>query len=73
MERGEKSVALSGLNIYYTWNNKLKILGQTWNDEFKLPGESYSISDIQDYFQYNIENLETLTNNPPLKVNINKI
>ena len=73
MERGEKSVALSGLNIYYIWNNKLKILGQTWNDEFKLPGESYSISDIQDYFQYNIENLETLTNNPPLKVNINKI
>ena len=47
--------------------------GQTWNDEFELPGESYSISDIQDYFQYNIENHETPTNNLPLKVNINKI
>ena len=24
----------------------------TWNDKFKLPDRSYSISDIQDYFEY---------------------
>ena len=24
----------------------------TWNDEFELPHGSFSISDIQDYFEY---------------------
>ena len=56
---GEKVVALSNLSIYYTCknikssynNNKFKISTPTWNDEFELPGESYSISDIQDYFE----------------------
>ena len=24
----------------------------TWNAEFELPDESYSVSDIQDYFKY---------------------
>ena len=23
----------------------------TWNDKFELPDESYSVSDIQDYFE----------------------
>ena len=56
----EKSIALSNLNIYYTWksikssydNNKFKILAPTWNDKFKLPDGSNSVSDIQDYFDY---------------------
>ena len=46
--------------IYYTWknikqsykNNKFKISVATWNGELELPDRSYSISDIQDYFQY---------------------
>ena len=58
--RGEKSIALSNLSIYYTWkntkslhnNNKFKISAPTWNDKFKLPDGSYSVSDIQDYFEY---------------------
>ena len=58
--RSEETVALSNLSIYYTWknikssynNNIFKISAPTWNDEFKLPDGSYSISDIQDYFQY---------------------
>ena len=33
-------------------NNKFKISAPTWNEEFKLPGGSYSISDIQNYFEY---------------------
>ena len=49
---GEKVVALSNLNIYYTWkniknlynNNKFKISAPTWNDKFELPDGSYSIS-----------------------------
>ena len=57
---GKKVIALSNLNIYYTWknikrsykNNKFKISASTWNDEFELPDGSYSVSDIQDYFEY---------------------
>ena len=60
LRRGQKSVALSNLSIYYTWknvkssynNNKSKIFALTWSDEFELPDGSYSISDIQDYFEY---------------------
>ena len=32
-------------------NNKLEISSQTWNDNFELPDESYSVSDMQDYFE----------------------
>ena len=56
---GEKVIALSNLSIYYTWknikssyNNKFKISVPTWNEEVKLPDGSYSVSDIQDYFEY---------------------
>ena len=57
---GEKVIALLNLNIYYTQknikssynNNKFKMSASTWNDEFELPDGSYSISDIQDYFEY---------------------
>ena len=57
---GEKIIALSNLSIYYTSknmkssykNNKFKISAPTWNDKFELPDESYSVSDIQDYFEY---------------------
>ena len=59
LRRGQKTVALSKLNIYYTWkniksscnNNKFKISAPMWNGEFELPDGSYSISDIQDYFE----------------------
>ena len=57
---GEKVIALSNLSIYYTWKNlkstynnkKIKISAPTWNDEFELPDGSYSVSDVQDYFEY---------------------
>ena len=56
----KKVIALSSLSVYYTWknitssynNNKFKKSAQTWNDEFELPDGYYSISDIQDYFEY---------------------
>ena len=28
---------------------------QTWDDEFESPDGSYSVSDIQDYFGYNLK------------------
>ena len=57
---GEKTIALSNLSIYYTWKNikisynnkKFKISARKWNDKFDLPDVSYSVSDIQDYFEY---------------------
>ena len=60
LRRGEKSIALSNLSIYYTWENikslhnnyKFKISAPTWNDKFELHDESYSVSDIQNYFEY---------------------
>ena len=64
LRRGEKIIALSNLNIYYTWknikssynNNKFKISAPTWNDKFELLDGSYSVSDIQDYFEYILKN-----------------
>ena len=60
---GGKIIALSNFSIYYTWrnikssynNNKLKISAPTWNDKIELPDGSYSVSNIQDYFEYNLE------------------
>ena len=57
LRRGQKTVALSNLSIYYTWknikssynNNKFKISAPTWSEEFELADGSYSTSDIQDY------------------------
>ena len=65
---GENIIALSNLSIYYTWknikslynNNKFKISAPTWNDKFELPDEFYSVSDIQDYFEYILKNMEKI-------------
>ena len=62
----KNNMALANLSIYCIWkkvkseynNNKLKISTPTWNDEFNLPGGSYSISDIQDYFEFIIKNMK---------------
>ena len=61
-------MALDNLSIYYNRknikskynNNKSKISAPTWNDTFDLPDGSYSISDIQDYFEFIIKKHETL-------------
>ena len=76
-----KNKALANLSIYYTWkniksaynNNKFKLHAPTWNDEFDLPDGSYSIPDIQDYFEYIIKKHEAIANNPPLQIYVNKI
>ena len=39
-------------------NNNFKISSPTWNDEFDLSDGLYSISDIQDYFEYMIKNMK---------------
>ena len=35
--------------------------------------DSYSIADIQDYFEFIIKKHETLTENPPVQIYLNKI
>ena len=54
-------------------NNKLKIIVPTRNDKFELPDRSYSVSDIQDYFEFIIKKHETLTKIPRIHVYINRI
>ena len=78
---GGKVIALSNLSIYYTSknikstynNNKFKISSPTQNDEFKLPDGSYSISDIQDYFEYIFKKHGEDIDEPSVRIYVNKI
>ena len=45
----------------------------TWNDKFKLPDRSYSISDIQDYFEYILKKHGKKIDNPSIRIYVNKI
>ena len=54
-------------------NNKFKISVPTWNDEFNLLDGSYSVSDIQDFFEYTIKKHETIADNSPVQIYVNKI
>ena len=57
-------------------NNKVKISAPTWNKEFILPDGSYSVSDIQDYFEYILKKHgEKISkdNKPSVKIYTNKI
>ena len=81
LKDSNKNMVLANLSIYYTWknikstdnNHKSKISAPTWNDEFDLPDGSYSIADIQDYFEFIIRKHETLAENPPVQIYPNKI
>ena len=81
LKKGDKYVALSNLSIDYIWentkksykNNKFKILSPTWNEEFELSDRSYSVSDIQYYFEYILKKHGEKTDNPSIKTYINKI
>ena len=81
LRRGQKTVALSNLSIYNTWknvkssynNNKFKISAPTWSEEFELPDGSYSVSDIQDYFEYILKKHSESVDNPSIRMYINRI
>ena len=81
LRRGQKTVALSNLSICYTWknikssynNNKFKISAPTWIEEFELPDGSYSISDIQDYFEYTLKKHSGSVDNPPIRIYVNRV
>ena len=81
LKRGQKSIALSNLSIYYTWknvkssynNNKFKISAPTCSDKFELPDGTYLISDIQDYFEYILKKHNESTDNPLIRIYVYKI
>ena len=54
-------------------NNKFKISASTWYDGFGLPDGSYSISDIQNCFEFIIKKQETFGENPSIQIYPNKI
>ena len=74
-------MTLANLSIYYTRknikseynNNKFKVSAESWNDTFDLSDGCYSISYIQDYFEFIIKKHETLAENPPIQIYWNKI
>ena len=76
-----KDMALANLSIYYTCKsikssynyNKFKISASTCIDEFDLPDGSYSIADIQDYFEFIIKKHEILAENPHVQIYPHKI
>ena len=77
----KKVIALSNVSIYYTWNNikssynnnKFKIPTLTGNEEFTMPDGSYSMSDIQDYFEYILKKHGGNTDKPSIQIYVNKI
>ena len=81
LRRGQKTVALSNLSIYYIRknvkssynNNKFKISAPTWSEEFELPDGSYPVSDIQDYFEYILKKHSESVENPSIRMYINRI
>ena len=80
LRRGEKIIALPNLNVYYTWKNinssynynKFKISAPTWNDKFELPDGSYSVSNIQDYFEYILKKHGENTDKPSVQIYVHK-
>ena len=54
-------------------NNKFKISAPTWSEEFELPDGSYSVSDIQDYFEYILKKHSESVDNPSIRIYVNKI
>ena len=77
----EKIIVLPNLSIYYTWknikssynNNKFKISAPTWNYKFELPDGSYSVSNIQDYFEYIFKKHGENTDKPLVQIYVNRI
>ena len=79
LRRKDKYIALTNLSIYYTCknikksykNNNFKISATT--RKFELPDASYSITDIQNYFEYILKKHREKTVNPSIRIYINKI
>ena len=80
LRMGEMVIALLNLSNYHTWenmknsynSNKFKISAPTWHDKL-LPDRSFSVSDIQDYFEYILKKHGEDIDKPPVQIYVNKI
>ena len=81
LRRSEKSISLSNQSIYYTQksikisynNNRFKKSAPTRDDKFELPDWSYSVSNIQDYFEYIFKKHGGIVDNPSVSIYVNEI
>ena len=81
LKRNDKYLALSNLSMYYTWknikmsykNNRLKISAPTLNKIFELPDGSYSVFDVQGYFENILKKHGEKAYNPSIRRYVNKI
>ena len=82
LRKSNKYIALSNFSISYTWKN-IKIKKDSRKTNFKYVGQrgmknlSYlmdniQVSDIQNYFEYIIKKHETVADNSPIKIYVNK-
>ena len=63
-----------GKNIKSSYNNnEFKISVPTWSDTFDLPDGSYSVADIQNYFQYILKKHCENVDNLSIRMYVNKI
>ena len=66
-------LTIHGKNKDSCTNNKFKISAPTWNREFEVPDGSYSVSDIQGYFENIFKKHREKTNNSSTRIYVNKI
>ena len=52
--------------------NKSEISAPTWHDKFELPDGSYSVTDIQDYFEYILKKYGENTGKSSVQIYVNK-
>ena len=76
LKRSDQYVALSNHSIYYTSHTKIMNLKYQLRHEikkFELPDGSSSVSDIQDYFEYILKTHGEKTDNPSVRIYVNKL
>ena len=59
--------------IFAIYGTKFKITAPTWSDTFDLFDGSYSVADMQDYFEYILKKHSENIDNPSIKIYLNKI
>lgn len=80
LQRDGKQVALSDLQYLLLMEdykksdkkNKFKVSGTTQEEKFELFDQSYTVSKVQDFFEYIINKHEALNGKTPVEVSTNQ-
>ena len=81
LRRKDKYISLSNISIHNTWknikklykNNKFKLSAPTWNEKLELLDGSFSISEIQEFFEHLYKKRGEKTVDHLVKICINQI